>query len=180
MAEASGSLKSKFCSSIPRPPCQSSRQLKPSLSRLPRISLSLSFQTRPPGPGARPASPHPAAGQVHPRQAACLLQQRQLQLLQVLSNINEKCWIGTKPSVVNTFTTLSRFDSGFRDSGQLEQEPHLEKAINSVRFVAQHVKNQDRYNKVGREKYLIYFSGPGCSRLSGSVKLCMLEILNHI
>ena len=43
----------------------------------------------------------------------------------------------------------SRYDSGFRDSGQLEQEPHLEKAINSVRFVAQHVKNQDRYNKVG-------------------------------
>ena len=42
-----------------------------------------------------------------------------------------------------------RFDSGFRDSGQLEQEPHLEKAINAVRFVAQHVKNQDRYNKVG-------------------------------
>jgi len=41
-----------------------------------------------------------------------------------------------------------RFDSGFRDSGQLEQEPHLEKAINAVRFVAQHVKNQDRYNKV--------------------------------
>ena len=40
-----------------------------------------------------------------------------------------------------------RFDSGFRDSGQLEQEPHLEKAINAVRFVAQHVKNQDRYNK---------------------------------
>ena len=30
----------------------------------------------------------------------------------------------------------------------LLQEPHLEKAINSVRFVAQHVKNQDRYNKV--------------------------------
>jgi len=42
----------------------------------------------------------------------------------------------------------ARYDSGFRDSGQLEQEPHLEKAINSVRFVAQHVKNQDRYNKV--------------------------------
>ena len=42
---------------------------------------------------------------------------------------------------------LFRFDSGFRDSGQLEQEPHLEKAINAVRFVAQHVKNQDRYNK---------------------------------
>merc|ERR1739846_90045 len=40
-----------------------------------------------------------------------------------------------------------RYDSGFRDSVQ-EQEPHLEKAINSVRFVAQHVKNQDRYNKV--------------------------------
>jgi len=37
----------------------------------------------------------------------------------------------------------ARFDSGFRDSGQMEQEPHLEKAINSVRFVAQHVKNQD-------------------------------------
>ena len=31
---------------------------------------------------------------------------------------------------------------------ELCQEPHLEKAINSVRFVAQHVKNQDRYNKV--------------------------------
>ena len=30
----------------------------------------------------------------------------------------------------------------------MEQEPHLEKAINAVRFVAQHVKNQDRYNKV--------------------------------
>ena len=44
----------------------------------------------------------------------------------------------------------TRFDSGFRDSGsgQFEQEPHLEKAINAVRFVAQHVKNQDRYNKV--------------------------------
>jgi len=41
-----------------------------------------------------------------------------------------------------------RYDSGFRDSGQLEVAPHLEKAINSVRFVAQHVKNQDRYNKV--------------------------------
>ena len=58
-------------------------------------------------------------------------------------------------------TVQSRYDSGFRDSGQLEQEPHLEKAINSVRFVAQHVKNQDRYNKVGRENYLEkYFSGP--------------------
>ena len=45
---------------------------------------------------------------------------------------------------------FTRFDSGFRDSGsaQFEQEPHLEKAINAVRFVAQHVKNQDRYNKV--------------------------------
>jgi len=48
-----------------------------------------------------------------------------------------------------------RFDSGFRDSGQLEQEPHLEKAINAVRFVAQHVKNQDRYNKVADDwKYV--------------------------
>jgi len=48
-----------------------------------------------------------------------------------------------------------RFDSGFRDSGQLEQEPHLEKAINAVRFVAQHVKNQDRYNKVSDDwKYV--------------------------
>merc|ERR1711971_218495 len=49
----------------------------------------------------------------------------------------------------------ARYDSGFRDSGQLEQEPHLEKAINSVRFVAQHVKNQDRYNKVSDDwKYV--------------------------
>jgi len=49
----------------------------------------------------------------------------------------------------------ARFDSGFRDSGQMEQEPHLEKAINSVRFVAQHVKNQDRYNKVADDwKYV--------------------------
>jgi len=48
----------------------------------------------------------------------------------------------------NGNTNGYRFDSGFRDSGQLEQEPHLEKAINAVRFVAQHVKNQDRYNKV--------------------------------
>jgi len=48
-----------------------------------------------------------------------------------------------------------RFDSGFRDSGQLEQEPHMEKAINAVRFVAQHVKNQDRYNKVADDwKYV--------------------------
>lgn len=48
-----------------------------------------------------------------------------------------------------------RFDSGFRDSGQLEQEPHLEKAIHAVRFVAQHVKNQDRYNKVADDwKYV--------------------------
>jgi len=50
-----------------------------------------------------------------------------------------------------------RFDSGFRDSGsaQFEQEPHLEKAINAVRFVAQHVKNQDRYNKVSDDwKYV--------------------------
>ena len=39
-----------------------------------------------------------------------------------------------------------RFDSGFRD---YEQEPHLEKAIHAVRFVAQHVKNLDRYDKVG-------------------------------
>jgi len=47
-----------------------------------------------------------------------------------------------------------RYDSGFRDSVQ-EQEPHLEKAINSVRFVAQHVKNQDRYNKVADDwKYV--------------------------
>ena len=51
------------------------------------------------------------------------------------------------PSFTRTYNT--RFDSGFRDSGsgQIEQEPHLEKAINAVRFVAQHVKNQDRYNK---------------------------------
>ena len=59
---------------------------------------------------------------------------------------------------------LNRFDSGFRDcgSGDLEQEPHLEKAINAVRFVAQHVKNQDRYNKVGGEKISrgIVFFGP--------------------
>merc|ERR1712004_954761 len=49
---------------------------------------------------------------------------------------------------------LDRYDSGFRDSVQ-EQEPHLEKAINSVRFVAQHVKNQDRYNKVADDwKYV--------------------------
>jgi len=48
-----------------------------------------------------------------------------------------------------------RYDSGLRDSGQMEQEPHLEKAINSVRFVAQHVKNQDRYNKVADDwKYV--------------------------
>merc|ERR1711936_19877 len=47
-----------------------------------------------------------------------------------------------------------RYDSGFRDSVQ-DQEPHLEKAINSVRFVAQHVKNQDRYNKVADDwKYV--------------------------
>jgi len=47
-----------------------------------------------------------------------------------------------------------RYDSGYRDSVQ-EQEPHLEKAINSVRFVAQHVKNQDRYNKVADDwKYV--------------------------
>ena len=33
---------------------------------------------------------------------------------------------------INIFS-MSRYDSGFRDSGQLEQEPHLEKAINAVR-----------------------------------------------
>ena len=50
MAEASGSLKSKFCSSIPRPPCQSSRQLKP-LSHFSRGSHSLShFRLGPQGP----------------------------------------------------------------------------------------------------------------------------------
>lgn len=49
----------------------------------------------------------------------------------------------------------ARFDSGFRDSEQIEQDPNLEKAINSVRFVAQHVKNQDRYNKVADDwKYV--------------------------
>jgi len=46
-----------------------------------------------------------------------------------------------------------RFDSGFRDYS--EQEPHLEKAIHAVRFVAQHVKNQDRYDKVADDwKYV--------------------------
>ena len=38
---------------------------------------------------------------------------------------------------------------------ELCQEPHLEKAINSVRFVAQHVKNQDRYNKVNIIVFII-------------------------
>ena len=28
------------------------------------------------------------------------------------------------------------------------KDPQLEKAINAVRFVAQHVKNEDKYNKV--------------------------------
>ena len=59
-------------------------------------------------------------------------------------------WDLTRPARSH-LNFLTRFDSGFRDSGssgQLEQEPHLEKAINAVRFVAQHVKNQDRYNKV--------------------------------
>ena len=41
----------------------------------------------------------------------------------------------------------SRFDSGFRDYGG-DQEPHMERAIHAVRFVAQHVKNQNRYDKV--------------------------------
>ena len=39
-----------------------------------------------------------------------------------------------------------RFDSGFRDYS--DQEPHLTRAIHAVQFVAQHVKNQDRYDKV--------------------------------
>lgn len=59
------------------------------------------------------------------------------------------------PEKTGTNGGALRFDSGFRDSGQMEQEPHLEKAINSVRFVAQHVKNQDRYNKVADDwKYV--------------------------
>ena len=41
---------------------------------------------------------------------------------------------------------IFRFDSGFRDYG--DQEPHLTRAIHAVQFVAQHVKNQDRYDKV--------------------------------
>lgn len=53
------------------------------------------------------------------------------------------------PFVVNSV----RYDSGFRD--YQEPEPHLEKAINAVRFVAQHVKNQDRYDKVADDwKYV--------------------------
>ena len=49
---------------------------------------------------------------------------------------------------------LVRFDSGFRDYG--DHEPHLERAIHAVHFVAQHVKNQNRYDKVGRVQCLTY------------------------
>jgi len=46
-----------------------------------------------------------------------------------------------------------RFDSGFRDYG--DHEPHLERAIHAVHFVAQHVKNQNRYDKVADDwKYV--------------------------
>ena len=48
---------------------------------------------------------------------------------------------------------MLRFDSGFRDYS--EQEPHLEKALHAVRFVAQHVKNQDRYDKVINDSNMI-------------------------
>ena len=48
-----------------------------------------------------------------------------------------------------------RFDSGFREYEQ-EQEPHLEKAIHAVKFVAQHVKNLDRYDKVKDQSYFIF------------------------
>jgi len=48
----------------------------------------------------------------------------------------------------------SRYDSGLR-MDSLEQDPQLEKAINAVRFVAQHVKNEDKYNKVADDwKYV--------------------------
>ena len=117
-------------------------------------SLSISFQTRPPGSGGSPElcspagpGPHSPAGQVHARQAGHLLQQRQLR------QVGADQIISFAFPLAYAFVLIhSRYDSGFRDSGQLEQEPHLEKAINSVRFVAQHVKNQDRYNKVGWEK----------------------------
>lgn len=41
----------------------------------------------------------------------------------------------------------NRFDSGFR-MDSIEQDPQVEKAINAVRFVAQHVKNENKYNSV--------------------------------
>ena len=78
---------------------------------------------------------------------------------------------------------LCRYDSGLRDSGQMEQvgspeplttpqEPHLEKAINSVRFVAQHVKNQDRYNKVGNGGFVLWIKGGAELQQKVDVKLC--------
>lgn len=52
-------------------------------------------------------------------------------------------------------TSCVRFDSGFREYEQEQEQPHLEKAIHAVKFVAQHVKNLDRYDKVADDwKYV--------------------------
>ena len=66
--------------------------------------------------------------------------------------LNKNAFLGGKHHFSDYETRLSKSDEdNLDDDDDDEVNPAIEKAMNALKFVAQHVKNQDNFNSVSRQ-----------------------------